>query len=64
MINDKDDAIDEIFSATGALSHCIENFSPREGQIAMARAIATCIKHKEALCVEAGTGTNTYVITA
>ncbi len=57
MINDKDDAIDEIFSATGALSQCIENFSPREGQIAMARAIATCIKHKEALCVEAGTGT-------
>lgn len=39
------------------LAKGIENFSPRQGQIQMARAVARCLRQSVPLLVEAGTGT-------
>ena len=48
--------IDEIFGASGALSRVIPGYSPREGQVEFASAIAQAIAEKSALLGEAPTG--------
>lgn len=47
----------DILREGGALSHLVDNFAPRVGQVAMAQAVTACIKSGDTLCVEAGTGT-------
>lgn len=49
MVND--------FAPKGALAKAIKGFKPREAQKIMAEAITTAVKKKQALVVEAGTGT-------
>ena len=45
------------FSADGPLARRQTNFTPREGQLAFAQAVAEAIQNKETLLAEAGTGT-------
>lgn len=45
------------FAETGVLSQHIKGFRPRAEQLEMAQAVAQAISHKQALVVEAGTGT-------
>ncbi|AKJ42364.1 ATP-dependent DNA helicase [Pragia fontium] len=45
------------FAPKGALAQAIKGFKPREPQRLMAKAITNAIKKKQALVVEAGTGT-------
>lgn len=47
----------EFFGPGGALSACLERFAPRPEQLAMAEAVAACIRNRSHLFVEAGTGT-------
>ncbi len=49
--------LDSIFSRDGALAHAVESFRVRDGQIEMARAVATAIEKNAVLVAEAGTGT-------
>ena len=60
-------AVREAFSPTGQLTHLIQEFRPRQGQIDMALAIAHTLEEGGALVVEAGTGvgkTFAYLIPA
>lgn len=55
------------FACGGKLSHTVEEFRPRQGQIDMARAIARIIDEGGVLVVEAGTGigkTFSYLVPA
>ena len=45
------------FAADGPLARRQTNFTPREGQLAFAQAVAEAIQNKETLLAEAGTGT-------
>jgi ATP-dependent DNA helicase DinG len=51
------EAVQEAFSETGALARAVEGYEPREGQRAMATAVASIIASGGTLLVEAGTGT-------
>lgn len=60
-------AVEQAFSADGALSRAEVNFCPRPGQTEMALAVAQTIEHGGALVVEAGTGvgkTFSYLVPA
>ena len=50
------EAVAQAFDADGVLAQCVENFSPRSGQTAMALAVAKTIESGGVLVVEAGTG--------
>lgn len=61
------DAVRGLFSAGSSLSHTVEEFSPRQGQIDMALSIARTIEEGGVLVVEAGTGvgkTYSYLVPA
>ncbi len=47
----------ELFGADGPLARTIDGFTVREEQIAMARRVASALRHRSRLVVEAGTGT-------
>ncbi|MFQ3207888.1 MAG: ATP-dependent DNA helicase DinG, partial [Glaciecola sp.] len=49
--------IESFFSNPGPLAEVISGFTPREAQTTMAKAVATTIKERGSLIVEAGTGT-------
>ncbi len=51
------DLVHETFAAGGLLSRTVEEYTPRDGQIDMATAIARTIDTGGVLVVEAGTGT-------
>lgn len=51
------DKIIKVFSEQGALSQSIKGFRPRAEQLEMATAVGKAINNKNALVVEAGTGT-------
>jgi ATP-dependent DNA helicase DinG len=60
MIDFEDDGSDEVgvlLGAEGPFARELPNFSPREAQQAMARAVAHAIAERETLIAEAGTGT-------
>ncbi len=48
--------MDRFFSATGILSKALDGYEPRIEQLKMSEAIASALKNKEHLIVEAGTG--------
>jgi ATP-dependent DNA helicase DinG len=48
--------IDAVFSEHGYLSQAFPNYRPRQGQIALARAVDRAIGRREHLLAEAGTG--------
>ncbi|AWL12300.1 DNA helicase [Saliniradius amylolyticus] len=50
-------SVKQTFAPDGALAKAIDGFSPRQAQLDMALAIEASIKQKQALVVEAGTGT-------
>ncbi|MFP5378900.1 MAG: ATP-dependent DNA helicase [Vicinamibacteria bacterium] len=50
-------AVDDALSDTGALARTLDDFEPREGQRAMARAVAGVLADGGVLLAEAGTGT-------
>lgn len=50
------DAVARAFDPDGALARCVEEFSPRAGQTAMAQAVAQTMDSGGVLVVEAGTG--------
>jgi len=50
-------AVGAAFSDTGALARAVTGYEPREGQRAMAEAVASVIESGGTLLVEAGTGT-------
>jgi len=50
------DAVARAFDADGVLAQCVEEFSPRSGQTAMALAVAKTLESGGVLVVEAGTG--------
>jgi len=50
------EVVAQAFAADGVLARCVEAFSPRAGQAAMAEAVATAMEHGGVLVVEAGTG--------
>ena len=50
-------ALDELFSADGALAHAIRDFRARPFQLDMAHAVARAIGERSVLVAEAGTGT-------
>jgi ATP-dependent DNA helicase DinG len=54
---DLTDAAVEAFSADGPLARTLEGYEPREGQVEMAEAVASVLKHRGVLLAEAGTGT-------
>jgi len=59
--------VEQAFAPDGALSRTVREFHPREGQTAMARAIAQTIDSGGVLVVEAGTGvgkTFSYLVPA
>ena len=47
----------ELFASNGALARAIDSYEPRDGQVAMAAAVADVIEHGGTLIAEAGTGT-------
>ncbi|MBS3785263.1 MAG: ATP-dependent DNA helicase [Gammaproteobacteria bacterium] len=49
-------ALEQLFAADGPLSTQLEQFSPREEQVAMAKSVAAAVLTDETLVVEAGTG--------
>lgn len=49
-------AVERLFAPDGPLSALLDQFSPRDEQLAMANAVATAISAEETLVVEAGTG--------
>ncbi|AEP30331.1 ATP-dependent DNA helicase [Brumicola nitratireducens] len=49
--------IESFFSNPGPLAEVIAGFTPRDAQTTMAKAVATAIKERGSLIVEAGTGT-------
>jgi ATP-dependent DNA helicase DinG len=50
------DLVARAFDPDGALAHCVEEFSPRNGQTVMAEAVAATMESGGMLVVEAGTG--------
>lgn len=50
------DAVARALDADGPLAHSVEGFAPREGQRAMANAVAQTLEQGGVLVVEAGTG--------
>lgn len=50
------EAVERSFGADGVLAQCVEEFSPRSGQTAMAQAVAKTMASGGVLVVEAGTG--------
>ncbi len=50
------DAVARAFDAEGVLAQCVEEFSPRSGQLVMADAVAATMERGGVLVVEAGTG--------
>ncbi len=50
------DAVARAFGTEGVLARCVEEFSPRSGQTAMAQAVAATMETGGVLVVEAGTG--------
>ncbi|MES2952063.1 MAG: ATP-dependent DNA helicase [Pseudomonadota bacterium] len=50
------DAVARAFGTDGVLARCVEEFSPRSGQTAMAQAVAATMESGGVLVVEAGTG--------
>lgn len=50
------EAVIRAFDTDGVLAQCVEEFSPRSGQTAMAKAVASTIESGGVLVVEAGTG--------
>lgn len=60
-----DAEVDSIFSQDGALGQAISQFTPRQSQTEMAKAIAQAIASQSTLIAEAGTGTGkTYAYLA
>ena len=53
----EDDLIDSVFGSGGLISQHHDAYEYREGQIKMAKSIATAFAEKKHLIVEAGTGT-------
>ena len=53
---DLDARVAEAFAPDGALARADDRFVPREGQLAMARAVAAAIESRQVLVAEAGTG--------
>jgi ATP-dependent DNA helicase DinG len=51
------DPIEYAFSAEGPLAQAIDNYRPREGQLAMAMAVDEAMRNYGLLVAEAGTGT-------
>ena len=51
------EAVRAAFAADGALARAVEGYEPREGQRAMAEAVAALLETGGTLLVEAGTGT-------
>lgn len=51
------DPIEYAFSAEGPLAQAIDNYRPREGQLAMAAAVDEAMRNYGLLVAEAGTGT-------
>jgi ATP-dependent DNA helicase DinG len=51
------DAVETAFSQSGALARAVDGYEPREGQRAMAEAVASVLESGGTLLVEAGTGT-------
>lgn len=51
------DPIEHVFSDDGPLAQAIENYRPREGQVAMAKAVDEAMRNYGLLVAEAGTGT-------
>ena len=49
--------LESIFSGDGALAQAVNGFRVRDGQLAMARAVAAAIEGNSVLVAEAGTGT-------
>jgi ATP-dependent DNA helicase DinG len=49
--------VDEVFDADGPLASALDDFEPREGQRALARAVAGTFERGGTLVAEAGTGT-------
>ena len=59
--------VEAVFTQHGVLSAALESFSPRSGQMEMARAVASAIEDGTILAVEAGTGvgkTYAYLVPA
>ena len=53
---DLDSLVDEAFAPTGPLARADDRYVAREGQLAMARAVAQAIESRSVLVAEAGTG--------
>jgi ATP-dependent DNA helicase DinG len=51
------DAVAAAFSPSGALARAVDGYEPRDGQRAMAEAVASVLESGGTLLVEAGTGT-------
>jgi ATP-dependent DNA helicase DinG len=51
------DSIDHVFQPDGPLSRTVAGYRPREGQVALARAVDEALKSYGVLVAEAGTGT-------
>jgi ATP-dependent DNA helicase DinG len=51
------DAVRAAFSKSGALARAVDGYEPRQGQHAMAKAVAAALASGGTLLVEAGTGT-------
>jgi len=49
--------LDDVFGPDGPLARTLPGYAPRTGQAAMAREVAAALADREALIVEAGTGT-------
>ena len=49
--------IESVFDEDGPLAACIDGYSPRVQQVAMAQAIQRAISDRDVLVCEAGTGT-------
>jgi len=50
-------AVEAAFADAGPLAHAVDQFEPRDGQRAMAAAVADTLAHGGVLLAEAGTGT-------
>jgi len=49
--------VEAVFSPGGAIARAVPDYEPRDGQVAMAAAVAEVIEHGGTLIAEAGTGT-------
>ena len=54
---DLTDAAVSAFATDGPLARTLDGFEPRDGQVEMAEAVASVLKHRGVLLAEAGTGT-------